>query len=168
MTDDDIITGIIQREGAVFTNNPNDLGKATKFGITQTTLSGYLGRPATMQDIQTLDENTARAIYKKVYITDPRFNLITNDALRVACIDWGVTSGPETAIHALQVIVGATADGILGPATAAVVNSWSQTQLLMALSKARAMFVVRICQRNPNQLEFLGGWTNRIWSFLGV
>jgi lysozyme family protein len=168
MTDDDIITGILQREGKQFTNNPLDRQGPTKYGVTQATLSGYLGRPATMQDVQTLDEATARAVYKKLYIIDPRFNLITDDALRVAAIDWGVNSGPETAIHALQAAVGVSQDGILGPATAAAINSASQTHLLLVLSKARAVFIARLCQRDPRQLEFLGGWTIRVWSFLGV
>jgi lysozyme family protein len=168
MTDDDIIDGIIRAEGSTFTNDPTDRGSATKFGITQATLSDFLGRPATVEEVQNMAEDTARAIYQRKYITTPGFGRIVDDQVRAAAIDWGVNSGPATAIRSLQSIVGVTIDGVLGPATATAINSTSQTKLLLALSKARAVYVAAICERDPSQVRFIKGWTTRIWSFLGV
>ena len=37
MTDDDIIDGIIRREGSTYTNDPADPGGPTKYGITLAT-----------------------------------------------------------------------------------------------------------------------------------
>lgn len=58
---DKMIDDIIRREGE-YVDHPNDRGGPTKYGITQKTLSQYLGYAAVKSDVQNLDIEVARAI----------------------------------------------------------------------------------------------------------
>ena len=73
-----IIDGIIKRESDKFTDTKGDRGGPTKYGITLKTLQAYRGPSAKLNatDVERLSEDEARAIYEKVYITDPHFDLI--------------------------------------------------------------------------------------------
>lgn len=167
MTEDDIISGIIAREGSSFTNRADDLGHETKFGITLATLRAVRGPSTTAADVEALTEGEAREIYRKVFIEGPNFSGIRDDKLRVAAIDWGVNSGEEPAIHALQNLVGVVADGKLGPITLAKINAAADPRhLMILLCRLRALFDAHLCQRDPSQLANLAGWTDRIWSFI--
>ncbi len=57
-----LIQAVMRKEGG-FVDHPADRGGATNLGITQATLSVYLGRKATLTDITTLKPEVAREIY---------------------------------------------------------------------------------------------------------
>src|SRR6188474_3748764 len=107
---------IIAREGG-FVNNPFDKGGATKYGITLKTLSWWLGRPATLQELRDMPVSTAQAIYEARYVAGPGFDKLPKGVLQSNLVDFGVMSGPHLAITYLQEILQVTADGVLGPVT---------------------------------------------------
>lgn len=156
----DIIDDIIKREGGdKETNSPNDKGGRTKYGIAEAS------NPKAWEDgIVTRDE--ARGIFEHKYIKTPGFDKITNEAVRNQLIDWGVNSGPGVAIKALQSLVGATSDGILGPDTLAKANAVEALWLNNQLVASRVKMIGRIVRKNPSQLEWLNGWLNRALEFI--
>lgn len=169
LTTDDIIDGIIRREGSTYTNRKNDRGGPTRFGVTLATLRDYHHDDAvTAEEVEHLTEAEARAIYKTMYVERPGFDRIATDALRAFLVDWGVTSGPRTAIKHLQRLLGVAEDGILGPYTVRKANAADQRSLYVALIDDRDAFVKAIVAHDASQEENLNGWLNRNHSFRDV
>lgn len=156
---------IIDREGG-FVNDLHDRGGATKYGITQATLSWHLGRPATVDDVKSMSIDTARSIYERRYILNPGFDKVPTGVLHSNLVDFGVMSGPMLAIVHLQEILGVTADGVIGPETLGALSAASHTLVNKQLVIRRALMAARLCKKDPNQLRFLGGWLTRFFSFL--
>lgn len=169
MTVDELITGILEREGSAYTNDTIDRGGPTKFGITLKTLAAYHHDDSVSADeVQALTEGEARAIYADMYVERPGFNTIANDALRAMLVDWGVTSGPRTPIKALQTELGVIADGILGSLTAYKANAADQQSLYNEMLSDRAAFCNAIVAHDPTQARFIKGWLARVDSFRGA
>ena len=172
----DVIDDIIRREGSEFTNDPNDGGGPTRWGITGETLcedrrdtGGYV--PQTddeiIEAVRALTEAKARAIYIRRYIFKPRFGEIKHPELRALLIDAGVLHGRHRAARWLQESVGGLeTDGIVGPVTLAAVNGRQWRNVYLKLLARRYRGFVYFVKRKPSQLKWLGGWTNRANEFL--
>lgn len=168
-----IIDGIIARETSKYTETKGDRGGPTKYGITLKTLQAYRGPSFKLNatDVELLREDEARAIYEKIFINDPRFNLINDDSVATLLIDWGVMSGPDDSIKALQRVLNAhgstlKVDGILGSKTAGAANEFYQQSVLRNLIvDAKIIFHIQDVEKNPAQLKFLEGWVNRTLTF---
>lgn len=177
MSIDNLITQIIAREGgAQYTNRASDKGGPTKYGITLATLSASRGR-ATAEEVQALGEAEARAIYRKMYVEDPGFLKITDDGLQELLVDWGVNSGPGTAVTWLQMAVGVAVDGVLGPNTLNAIERITSPVVYSRVAKQRLRFYVRLAlggakvrafrkDNRDTDLENLEGWCNRAMEFL--
>jgi lysozyme family protein len=157
---DDIITDIEKAEGnGTVTNNPNDKGGRTQYGISEQS------NPQAWVDGK-VTEAEAREIYYNKYVKFPKFDQITNFNLQAQLIDFGVTSGSFVAIQKLQNILMVPVDGILGPTTFTVLAATDQIKINNELVKARIRMICQIVKKNPSQLEFLLGWCDRALSFL--
>lgn len=161
LTCDDIIDGIIGREGRAYTNDPSDRGGPTRYGITQATLSDYLGRPAMAAEVSALTEDRARDIYLTLFIVRPRFGEIADDRLRALAVDCGVLHGRRRAAQWLQDLVGVKADGAIGEITLRAVNKTDPHALAVKLLCRRQQFLADLVQHDSSQLVFLEGWVNR-------
>lgn len=115
-----------------YVDHPVDPGGATKFGITRKTLSQFLGREATKDDVKNLEWQTAKEIYKKNY-----WDKIGGDelppALAILTMDVAINSGVNAAVKNLQraanyLGAGLTEDGIIGPKTIGAVNRLAETK----------------------------------------
>ncbi len=166
MNVDQLITDIIKREGAVYTNDPSDKGGPTKFGITQATLAASRGHAVSPDDVKNLTEVEARAIYTKRYVNAAHFNLIADEKVRAELVDFGVNSGPELAVTHLQQVLGVTADGDLGPKTLTAANAMEGRALLNKLAVNRLLFLLSLGLNNATQLKYVRGWANRAVSFI--
>src|ERR1700679_2465928 len=109
---DNLIMEIIQREGAKDTDNPNDPGGRTKYGISEkSNPSAWKNGPPTL--------DAAKQIYMDLYVNAPGFTKIQPSFLMNQLVDFGVNSGPKTAIMHLQKLLGLTQDGVIGPSVLA-------------------------------------------------
>lgn len=153
-----IIDDVIKREGAKDTNNPNDSGGRTKYGISE-----HWNPEAWKNGPPTLDQ--ARAIYFAQYVTAPGFDKVQPSFLQEQLVDFGVLSGPMVAIQHVQKLMGLDSDGKLGPLTLATLLKREPTKLNNQLVDDRALTMARIVQKNPKDLEFLFGWLTRAFSF---
>jgi lysozyme family protein len=175
---DSIITGVLRREGAAFTNDLRDSGGPTKYGITQRALSQYLRRPAAVHEVEALTETQARAVYLHQYVEAPGFGVVLNlsDAIAAELVDTGVNSGPANATMLLQRALNAlnrcgkdypdiAEDGDCGPGTVAALRAFLQrrghegeTVLLRALNGLQTAFYIDLARRRPKDEEFVYGW----------
>lgn len=165
MTTDQTIDDILRREGG-YVAFPEDRGGCTNRGITIETLGVWRGRPVTCADVEALTESEARAIYRSLYVDRPGFDAVRDDRLRALLIDWGVHSGPRTAIRGLQAAIGAPVDGILGPQTIAVLGGADAVRIYRLVLQARMSYVADILQRNASQRLFASGWLRRLADFV--
>lgn len=168
MTDDDIISGVIAREGGGrFVDRPADAGGPTCWGVDQASLAAWRGTSVTAADVQALTEDEARRIYRARYIHGPGFDLITNDSLRALVVDTGVLHGPATAARWLQMALGVAADGILGLETVGALSAQQPPRkAFLGVLGVRVRTEVHRATTDPSQLQFLLGWINRSTSFL--
>ena len=158
LTINDIISNEIKLEGAP-TNDPIDAGGKTAFGISKAANpeAWKNGAPTEAQ---------ARAIYQSKYVDAPGFSKITDPALQVQLIDYGINSGSYIAIQKLQAILAVPVDGVLGPATFDALSKSDLHKVNNDLVVARIKMICKIVQANPSQLKYLGGWAMRACEFI--
>jgi lysozyme family protein len=166
MTVDDVIVGILEREGG-YVNHKADRGGPTKHGITAATLGKYrkLGRPATPREVEALEGPEAFAIYYTNYVIAPGFEKLPAPIL-AQVVDDGVLSGQKTATMALQRVLHVPADGVIGPQTRDALSRADTVALSKALVADRAIRLARIVKNDPSQAVFIEGWIRRAMNFL--
>lgn len=144
-----------------YVNHPKDPGGPTNKGITQRTLSAYLGRPASVNDVKNISDQTVKAIYKNQY-----WDKVWADRLPkgvdLAVFDYAVNSGVSRAVKDLQRTIGCRADGVMGLLTIEKLEEWMTTH-------GDEELVVAYCTRRYNFLKALRtwktfgtGWTRRV------
>jgi len=161
MNIDQIITTIIETEGG-YNDVPGDDGGPTNFGITLDTLSAWRKAACTAEDVRHLSATEARAIYEQEYVRGPGFDRIASEALRYTLVDYGVNSGQETAIMALQKVLGVTVDGKLGPKTEAAANLTDGRRLSLKVLANRARLLGQLITKKPIKAKFAAGWMDRV------
>lgn len=167
---------LIKREGG-YVNNPADRGGATKYGITEAVAraNGYKG---SMKD---LPLEVAKAIYKKQYWADPRFDQVNLISSLVAeeLLDTGVNCGTGFTKPLLQRALNLlnnqgkagwpdlAVDGVYGPATLNGLKFYlakrgkeGEKVLVRVLNIMQGQRYIEICERNPTQEQFFYGWIN--------
>lgn len=157
-----LIDAVIRREGgSTATNDPQDGGGRTQYGISEWSF------PKAWADGK-VTEQEAREIYLQKFVVGPGFSLIPPSHARVQAVlvDWGVNSGPMIAIQNLQRLLVVPVDGVFGQGTLAALVKADAGVLANKLCRERVKMIVRVVQRSPSQLKFLGGWIERALSFL--
>jgi hypothetical protein len=147
---------VLANEGG-FSDRPDDPGGATNFGITQRTLEAFLGHQVTVNDVRDLSGNTAIEIYRANYWNQMRCGDLPS-GVDLMVFDYGVNSGPATAVKALQGLVGVTQDGAIGKITLAAVAKIAPLTLVDGLARQRLAFL-----RGLSDFPTFGaGWTKRV------
>lgn len=147
---------IFKAEGG-YSDNPNDRGGPTNFGITLATLKNYEdNQNLTADDVKKLIPDMAKEIYRTAYWNRMQCGALPA-GLDLEVFDFGVNAGPGEAVKALQKIVGVTPDGSIGPITLAAVRALNPRDLISRYSDARLAFYKAL-----NQPEFEQGWTTRV------
>jgi lysozyme family protein len=162
----DLIDGILHREGSDYTDHPADRGGPTRYGVTQATLAQWRGRPSIADDVRDLTENEAREIYREQYIVRPGFLGIENEAVRVLVVDCAVNHGVKEAVLMLQRAARTFTDGFFGPNTRQAVNRMTAAPLYRRLCADRVRFYGKLITRHPEQATFAHGWANRVAEFI--
>lgn len=122
----------------------------TKYGVTGKTLAAHRGVSSlTAADVKALTLSEAEAIYRKSYWVQSGGDLLPA-GLDYAAFDFGVNSGPGTAVKRLQKVVGVTQDGVVGGQTLAAVAAYPGR--LPALIKA-------YCDERMNYLRGVKTWS---------
>jgi len=151
---------VLRWEGG-YSNDPNDAGGETKYGISK--------RAYPNLTIETLTEVQAKVIYEKDYWKAAHCNLLPYP-LSLAVFDYAVNAGPPRALKALQGAVGASPDGLWGSDTWAKTNEairkMGTKRLAVHLCNERANFYVDLVTKKPSQIKFLKGWMRRVFDLI--
>lgn len=183
MNADQIINGILDREGGIYTNDPNDPGGPTKWGVTQRTLSEWRGEPVSVIDVGTLERGEAFQILRHRYYVDPGFVKVASLSERIAdeLTDTGVNCGQAVATIMLQRCLNAfnqggrkyddiMADGAVGQATLralAAFMAWrgadGETVMVAALNCLQGDRYIELAEKSVKFEDFVYGWIkNRV------
>lgn len=162
MADFDAAVGPVLEHEKGYVNHPDDRGGPTNYGITQATLSRYLKRPASIDDVRLMPLSTAKTIYRGDYWAAIRGDQIQSQLVANHCLDMCVLRGVGAAPKAIQTVLGVKVDGVLGPVSLAALNQNSSSRFLLGFYRVCAKAFAGIAAANPTQLVFLNGWLNRL------
>lgn len=173
MTKDQIIAGVVGREGG-YVDNPDDKGGATRWGVTEKVARdhGYTGH---MRD---LPREMAVAIYEADYWTGPRFDQVhaVSPAIAEELCDTGINMGPSVPAKMLQRWLTALnakgtlypdliPDGQIGPRTITALQLFMKARgkegeavLLRALNSTQAVRYLELAEGREANETFLYGW----------
>lgn len=147
------VTRTLLREGgAKVTRTSEDRGGLTKWGISQAAYPGV--------NIEKLDEEGAKKIYKTDYWDKVKGDEIVNQAVAEDLFDTAVNMGVKGAVKLMQLTLDINADGIVGPVTLARIND-APHSLLPNFMLAKIARYAHICNNDRTQSKFLLGWINR-------
>lgn len=140
---------IIFKNEGLLSDDVNDSGGLTKYGISQRSYPNL--------DIRNLTKEHAQQIYKRDYYDAVKADLITNELLSLHVFDMAVNAGVGMSIKILQRVVGVKDDGIIGKMTLSMTNSGD---FVNAFIDARFNYY-RTIARGKN-IGFLNGWIKRV------
>jgi lysozyme family protein len=176
---DAIAHTLVEWEGG-FQNMPSDSGNwvtmpdgsreliGTMRGITPAALASYLDVPVhtiTVDDIKNVTPWLAAKILMDDYYTGPGYGKLPWCALIENVVDFGINAGPGTATRRLQIMVGTTPDGAIGPLTIdAVWDYLLNSTMADAVNKytdMRRSYYIGISSPGTKNHKFRRGWLRR-------
>jgi lysozyme family protein len=164
MTEDErfehIINVILSNEGG-YSDNPNDKGGVTKFGISSRSYPDV--------DIANLTKVEAKNIYKRDFWNRYLYKNINNLEVATKFFDLAVNMGHSWACILVQRALRASGknvveDGNFGPKTLDAINNVDITDLLAALKSEAAGYYRTLAAVDEQDKVFLKGWLNRAYS----
>ena len=138
-------------------DNPKDPGGATMKGVTIGTYSDWLGRAADKDELKAIPAAHVEAIYRHKYWDKVRGDDLPA-GLDLVAFDAAVNSGPQRGATWLQLAVGATADGVIGPASVAAAKAANRAKAINAACDTRLSFLKHL----PTWPTFGKGWMRRL------
>lgn len=151
---------ILRWEGG-YTNDQADLGKQTNKGVTLSTYRSVFGKNKTVSDLKKITDEQWEFIFKKNYWDKWEADNIKDQNVANILVDWLWCSG-SYGIKIPQMVLGVSADGIVGSKTIAAINARDGRELFDTIKQERKDFIDRICQTRPQNRKFKNGWLNRI------
>lgn len=160
-----LVPFILSWETDKYTNNKHDRGGATKYGITLATWrrvgydkngDGVLNE----EDVKRLTEEDFHRVFKQNYWNACKADQIQDQSVANMLVDFAYNSGVSKAVKHLQLVLGITADGIIGNKTLYAINKSNGERLFEAFKKDRKAYLKRIVV--GDQKGFLKGWLRRL------
>jgi lysozyme family protein len=132
-----------------YSNNPNDPGGETKYGISKRSYPDL--------DIKNLTREQAKEIYLRDF-----WNRLEMDSLPESIVyqlfDFAINSGVSTSIRYFQRALGVADDGYFGPISRLAAHKTSECNMILNLNAERLDFMTRLSNW-PNAGK---GWARRI------
>ena len=150
----EIIANVIEREGgATITNDPDDPGGLTKYGISK--------RSNPDLDIENLTLDDAIAIYKERYWDSSKADQLPKK-LAESYFDMVVNAGKRRAVKILQQACNhkghdLVVDGLIGKATIGACKSLESSRF----KAFRVRYYVDLVERKPKLMKYYYGWFRR-------
>jgi lysozyme family protein len=162
---------VLAHEGE-YVNDPDDLGGETYKGIARNRHSkwsgwvridmskGQSGFPANLEKDVKLQEEIALFYQVNFWDTLSADN-INNQLVANSIFDFGVNAGVQMSALLAQIVVEATADGVIGPQSIEKINAFDPDHFLAAFTVAKIARYVTIIKRRPTSRKYLYGWVCR-------
>jgi lysozyme family protein len=154
---------LFENEGRVYSNHPFDSGGPTKFGVTLSAYSSYLGRIVTPSEIKGLTLEQVSPFYLDRYWIPMGCDQIADPAVAIALFDCSVLYGVGTAAILAQKASGAALkfDGRMGDKSIAAINQVSRDDFLKSFRTFILSRIDSVIELDSKNGIFRKGWTNR-------
>ena len=152
---------ILHHEGG-YVNHPKDPGGETNLGVTKRVYEQWvLENDILTKDMKDLEFEDVAPIYRKNYWDRVKADSLPH-GVDLCVFDFSVNAGTGRGAKYLQTVVGATADGAIGPNTLRQVDEWvamrGEEDLVVAYSDARRKYYRKLKTFNT----FGRGWLRRV------
>lgn len=147
---------VLVHEGG-WSDHPKDPGGATMKGVTLEVYRNHFGANKTKEDLRNISESELQQIYRTGYWNKCKCDDLPA-GIDYAVFDAAVNSGPGRSAKWLQLAVGATPDGGIGPNTLAKVKNFESVQVVNTMCDNRLGFL----QSLDNWQTFGKGWKKRV------
>lgn len=147
-------------EGSALVENEDGRGINSKYGVTQETLSKFLDRECTIEDVKAVTKEQAKACALALYWNAAQCDLLPG-GIDIAVADFAYNSSVPRAVKYLQTILGFQGndiDGFSGPETISAARKANQAALLENYQRARMKFLRGL----PTWAKYAGGWSDRV------
>ena len=164
-TDDDAIDLAMQFEGG-YADDLADPAGAMNYGITLATLSAYLGKTASKDDLRNLSVATAHDFYKQFYLKGG--SGLTSVHVKAAYLNLATNLGPlqagrifQAAANKLGMSPPLQEDGLLGPSALQFINTADPDLFIETANCGAAEFYKSLASFK----EFGASWIRRLRAF---
>ena len=147
---------ILHHEGG-YVNHPDDPGGETNLGVTKRVYEAWGGT----KDMKDLTVDDVAPIYKKNYWDRVKGDELPS-GLDLCVFDFGVNAGTGRAAKYLQSLVGASADGAIGPATLRSVQAYVEVEGLAYTIDKYQEERQKYYESLKHFATFGKGWTRRV------
>lgn len=148
------VTKTIRREGGdQFTEDPDDPGGATRYGISK--------RAHPEVDPKNLSLEGAKAIYRKDYWDPLQGDAVTSQLLAELVFDSAVNMGVGQAIKLAQIAAGLEPTGTLDAGTLQAMNEADPTSFAAAYVLAKITRYLALVKKNRKLEKYFYGWVRR-------
>lgn len=161
----------LKAEGG-YVNDPDDPGGETYKGIARkrnAKWSGWVnidllknknGVPKNLEDDIDL-QSKVYALYEANYWDKIRGDEIKDQDIAESVFDFAVNAGPRTSAKLAQIVVGAVADGVIGPKTLEKINADDKRAFISTFAIAKISRYVSICEKRKESRKYFFGWVRR-------
>jgi lysozyme family protein len=162
---------VLAHEGG-YVNDPDDTGGETYKGVARKMNSkwdGWVrvdvaktqsGFPANLEKDNELQDEVNR-FYQVNYWDTLCADKIENQLVANSLFDFGVNAGVKTAASLAQLVVEASPDGVIGPASLQKLNAFDPDHFLAAYTVAKIARYISIVKKRPESRKYFYGWIVR-------
>jgi type VI secretion system secreted protein VgrG len=156
---------VLRNEGG-YSNDPDDPGGPTNFGITQHDLAIHRGVPVSADEVKNMTVDEAKEIYFAHYWVPLNLSQLHAAPIATCIMDTGVLYGTTVgAVFAQRVCVALgheiAVDGKLGPQSVEALNSVDVKTFLKTYVANIHARINGIIRAHPRELKFKAGWELR-------
>lgn len=156
---------VLQNEGG-YTNDAQDAGGATNWGITHADLARWRRAPVSNGDVKSMTKAEAEEIYKAYYWAPLSLDGVEDQSIATCIFDTGVNRGLYVGASYAQRVcneLGSTlaVDGKIGPISIAAINSLKRRDFIADYYAHVKAGYDSIVAQHPSQRVFYNGWMNR-------
>ena len=168
---------ILANEGG-YGNDPDDQGGETYKGIARKMNPDWLGWhivdllkkqagfPDSLSSEHDLEINRQlqyelKSFYYSNFWMKISGDKLENQELAESIFDFAVNEGVSVSISLAQAVVGAKADGVIGPKSIDAINRFNPEHFLAAFALTKIKRYVEICNKRPTSRKYFFGWVVR-------
>ena len=155
----DIKKSVMRTEGG-FSNEQFDKGGATNRGVTLSTLSNYLGRTATVDDLKNMSEKDSDNIFKRYY-NEAGGDKIEDPRIREVLTDQNYNKGTNF-LNRVNDMLGTSRGSSLSQEAIEKINDMEADDFLKKVLTNERNVYQKIVDKDPTQQKFAQGWDSRI------
>jgi lysozyme family protein len=162
---------MIANEGG-YVNDPDDPGGETYKGIARKMYSKWdgwttvdmlkrqPGFPSNLDKDAELQQDVLN-FYRTVFWDPLKGDQMNNQEVANSIFDFAVNAGLSTSASLAQMVIGAKADGVIGPQSIASLNAFDPEHFLAAFTVAKIARYVNIVKKRPTSRKYFYGWVCR-------